>query len=112
MKAHAVCKPRHHDRQSRETESRPACLDLVIEDVQFKGNHLAFSLSDRRTVNIHLLFFPGLLDASDSQRKNWKLIAGGESVIWSDLGEDISVTALLALQDGRYLADRSNGWGA
>jgi len=112
MKAYAACKPQHHDRQSRETESRPACLDLVIEDIQFIGNHLAFSLSDRRTVNIHLLFFPALLDASDSQRNNWQLIAGGESVIWSELGEDISVTALLALQDGRYLADRLNGWGA
>jgi hypothetical protein len=110
MKAQPACEPRQQDSQSRETVSRTPCLDLVIEDVQFKGNHVTFSLSDCRTVDIHLLFFPGLIDGSDSQRKNWELIAGGERVLWSDLGEDISVSSLLALQQGRYLADPLNDW--
>jgi len=54
---------------------------------------------------MHLLFYPKLLDASELQRKSWKLIAGGKGVQWADIGEDISVTGLLGLQKVRYVVD-------
>jgi hypothetical protein len=39
------------------------------------------------------------------RRKNWKLIAGGKGVQWADIGEEISVTGLIALQEERHLVD-------
>jgi hypothetical protein len=99
-------------RQSRHREGRiqnpgscPSRADPVIEGVQFKGNHLTFALSDGRCVAIHLLSYPKLLDASELQRKNWKLVAGGKGMQWADIGEDISVTGLLAFHEVRCLVD-------
>jgi hypothetical protein len=40
-------------------------------------------------------WFPKLKEALPKQRKNWRLIGGGIGIQWPDLGEDISVPALL-----------------
>jgi hypothetical protein len=99
-------------RQSRQHDGRiqkaGSCLsgsDLVIKELEFNGNHVTFGLSDGHRVAIHLLLYPKLLDASELQRKSWKLIAGGKGVQWGDIGEDISLTGLLVLQEVRYLVD-------
>ena len=86
------------DRLIEKSESRRSSTVPVIEDVTFKGNHLTFDLSDGDSVAIHLLFYPRLSDASESERGNWKLIAGGKGIQWADIGEDISVAGLLALK--------------
>jgi hypothetical protein len=99
-------------RQSRQQDGRiqtaEPCLsgsDPVINGLEFNGNHLTFGLSDGHRVAIHLLFYPRLLDASELRRKNWKLVAGGKGVEWADIGEEISVTGLIALQEERHLVD-------
>jgi hypothetical protein len=96
---------RHRDGRIQKPGSCLSRADPLIEGVQFKGNHLTFSLSDGHYVAVHLLFYPKLLDASELQRKSWKLIAGGKGVLWADIGEDIPVTGLLALQKERFLVD-------
>jgi Protein of unknown function (DUF2442) len=96
---------RQHDGRIQKAGSCGSRSNPDIEGVEFKGNHLTFVLSDGRCAAIHLLFYPKLLDASELQRKNWKLIAGGKGVQWADVGEDISVTGVLALQKVRYLVD-------
>jgi hypothetical protein len=93
---------RLQDGQIEESECLCSNPDLVIEGVVFKGNHLRFGLSDGHSVAIHLLLYPRLLDASESQRGNWKLVAGGKEIRWSEIGEDISIGALLAFKSERY----------
>jgi hypothetical protein len=93
------------DGRIQKAESRSSCPDPVINRVEFSGNHLTFGLSDGHRVAIHLLFYPKLLDASELQRKSWKLVAGGKGVQWTNIGEDISVTGLLALQKVRHPVD-------
>jgi hypothetical protein len=94
-----------HDCRIQKAASRASRSYPVIKRVDFSGNHLTFGLSDGHRVAIHLLLYPKLLDASELQRKSWKLIAGGKGIRWADIGEDISVTGLLALQEVRYLVD-------
>ena len=96
---------RQQNGQIQKAGSSLSRSDPVIKGVEFKGNHLTFGLSDGHRVAIHLLLYPKLLDASELQRKSWKLIAGGSGVEWADIGEDISVTGLLALQAERYPVD-------
>jgi hypothetical protein len=96
---------RHQDGRIQKALSCLSRSDPVIKGVEFNGNHLTFCLSDGHRVAIHLLLYPKLLDASELQRKSWKLIAGGKEVQWADIGEDISVTGLLALQEVRYLVE-------
>jgi hypothetical protein len=88
-----------------KSESHGSYRDPVIEGVAFKGNHLMFALSDGHSVAIHLLFYPRLLDASESERGNWNLIAGGRGITWGNIGEHISITGLLALRAERYPVD-------
>ena len=94
-----------HVCRNQKARSRASLSDPVIKGVEFNGNHVTFGLSDGHRVAIHLLFYPKLIDASELQRKSWKLIAGGKGVHWSGIGEDISVTGLLALQNARRLVD-------
>ena len=96
---------RQQDGRIRKTGSCVSRSDPVVKGVEFNGNHLTFGLSDGHRVAIHLLFYPKLLDASELQRKSWKLIAGGKEVHWADIGQDISVTGIIALQEERYLVD-------
>ena len=91
------------DCRNQKARPRASLSDPVIKGVEFNGNHLTFGLSDGHRVAIHLLFYPKLIDASESQRKSWKLVAGGKQVRWTDIGEGISVRGLLALHEVRHL---------
>jgi len=53
-------------------------------------------LEDGRQLLVPLAWFPRLLEASDAQRRNWRLIGHGIGIHWPDLDEDISVENLLA----------------
>src|SRR4051794_29138190 len=57
---------------------------------------LSVDLSDARTIAVPLAWYPRLLHAKAKERKNWRLVAGGDGIHWPDLDEDISVEALLA----------------
>jgi len=39
-----------------------------------------------------------LIDASDADRSNWRLIGGGVGIHWPAVDEDISVESLLAVR--------------
>jgi Protein of unknown function (DUF2442) len=43
----------------------------------------------------HWLGFRGLAEATDEQRRNWRLIGRGHGIHWPDEDEDISVESLL-----------------
>ena len=57
---------------------------------------LSVDLSDGRSIAVPTAWFPRLAHGTDSERANWRLIAGGEGIHWPDLDEDIAVAALLA----------------
>ena len=66
-----------------------------IIDLSFSSDSLRVVLADGREVLAPLEWFPRLRDATDLQRKNWRLIGRGIGVHWEDIDEDISVNSLL-----------------
>jgi hypothetical protein len=71
------------------------------QHVKVTADTLAIDLIDGRTISVPLAWFPKLLHGSISERNNWRLIAQGEGVHWTDLDEDISVEGLLLGQQSR-----------
>ncbi len=57
---------------------------------------LTVDLSDGRTIAVPLAWFPRLMQATQQERKHWRLIGRGQGIHWEDLDEDISVEGLLA----------------
>ena len=67
-----------------------------VENLTVTEDTLTVELSDGRTLSVPLAWFPRLLNASTSERDNWRLIGKGHGIHWEDLDEDISVEGLLA----------------
>ncbi|NOX85039.1 MAG: DUF2442 domain-containing protein, partial [Chlorobi bacterium] len=47
-------------------------------------------------ISVPLAWFPRLLEATEHERMNWRLIGEGYGIHWEDLDEDISVIGLLS----------------
>jgi Protein of unknown function (DUF2442)/Domain of unknown function (DUF4160) len=74
--------------KAQVTEARAQNVKVTIDT-------LSVDLTDGRTIAVPLAWFPRLLHASAAERNNWRFIAKGEGIHWSDLDEDISVDGLL-----------------
>ena len=72
-------------------------IEPLATDVSFTKDSLCVILADGREVTVPLEWFPRLRDATDQQRKDWRLIGGGIGIHWEAIDEDISVESLLAL---------------
>ena len=64
--------------------------------VRLTEDALSIDLADGRTVTVPLAWYPRLLHGAASERKNFRLIGGGEGIHWQDLDEDISIEGILA----------------
>ncbi len=64
-------------------------------DIWFDDLKMFVRLDDGREIGLPIDWFPRLRDATDSQRKNWRFIGGGQGIHWEDIDEDILVEALL-----------------
>ena len=64
-------------------------------DVGFTKTSLHFTLADGREISAPLEWFPKLRDATEAERKDWRLIGNGHGVHWSKIDEDISVRSLM-----------------
>ena len=90
----------------------PEATRVEVSDVS-----LTVELVDGRSVSVPLLWYPRLVDATQAERANWRLIGRGEGIHWPDLDEDISVAGLLAGRRSgesqrslkRWLDDRRGG---
>ena len=71
-------------------------LHAHARDVRFTDDSITVELLDGRTISAPLTWFPRLLEANNSQRKNWELMGDGEGIHWPDIDEDLSVAGLLA----------------
>ena len=72
-----------------------AVADERVLDVEFSDDALSVSLRDGRIITAPLVWYPRLLNATLSQRKNWKIAGGGYGMHWLDLDEDLSTEGLL-----------------
>ena len=73
-------------------------IEPLADDVYFAGESLHIILADGREISAPLEWFPRLRDATESQRKNWRLIGEGVGIHWDDIDEDIETESLLAIQ--------------
>ena len=87
------------------------------EGVKVTDDTLTAELADGRSISVPLAWYPRLAHATPDERRNWRLIGGGEGVHWPDLDEDISVEGLLAGRPSgesprslkRWLSTRTDG---
>ena len=66
-----------------------------VENVIVTDETWSVELSDGRTISVPLAWYPRLLNATEKEKKNWRLIGRGVGIHWEDIDEDISVKALL-----------------
>jgi hypothetical protein len=63
--------------------------------VDFGADTLIVHLEDGRSMSAPLEWFPRLRDASETDRRNWRLIGRGIGIHWETLDEDLSAGGLL-----------------
>jgi len=73
-------------------------LEPLAVDVSFNKNSLKIILADGREISAPLVWFPRLLNATNEERKNWRLIGGGIGIHWESVDEDISVETVMAIK--------------
>jgi hypothetical protein len=66
-----------------------------IRQVRITDDTLSVDLSDGRTISVPVVWYPRLLNASVEERNDWRLIADGEGIHWTQLDEDISIKNLI-----------------
>jgi hypothetical protein len=67
----------------------------AVEHVAVSFDALTVDLSDGRSLFVPLAWYPRLMNATESERQNWRLIWKGYGIHWEELDEDISVEGLL-----------------
>ena len=70
-------------------------LDATAVDAMVTDDRLVVVLADGRELSAPLAWFARLMEASNDQRRNWRLIGHGHGLHWPDVDEDISVASLL-----------------
>ncbi|HED03442.1 MAG TPA: DUF2442 domain-containing protein [Candidatus Fraserbacteria bacterium] len=66
-----------------------------VQHVTVTEDTLTVELTDGRMISVPLTWYPRLLQGSQEERNNWRLIGKGEGIHWPDLDEDISVENLV-----------------
>ena len=69
--------------------------DSRATDVWFDSDMMHVRLLDGREISVPMEWFPSLRNASEEQRRQWRLIGNGVGIHWEEIDEDISVAALL-----------------
>lgn len=80
------------------------------ENVTVTEDTLSVDLSDGRTLEVPLAWFPRLLHASQEERNHWRLIGKGQGIYWEEIDEDISVEGLLAGKPSGESQKSFEGW--
>ena len=69
--------------------------DERVAEVEFTEDMLTVQLMDGRKISVPLVWYPRLLNATEEQRKNWRISGGGYGLHWEDVDEDLSTEGLL-----------------
>ena len=67
----------------------------AVEQVTVTLDALTVDLYDGRSLTVPLAWYPRLMNVTESERQNWRLIGKGYGIHWEELDEDISVEGLL-----------------
>ena len=70
-------------------------VDERVKNVSVSREILSVDLADGRTISVPLAWFPRLLRATPSQRRNWKRCAAGHGIYWPEIDEHLSAEGLL-----------------
>jgi hypothetical protein len=73
----------------------------LAKAVNFDDALMHVTLTDGRIVSVPIIWFPVLHAASSEQRSQCEIGAGGRSLHWPEIDEDISVGQLLTGADHR-----------
>jgi hypothetical protein len=68
----------------------------LAKAVTFDDALMHVNLTDGRIISVPLIWFPLLHTAAPQQRKQYEIGAGGRSLHWPELDEDLSVAQFLA----------------
>jgi hypothetical protein len=66
-----------------------------ITEVRVTDDDINVSLADGRTLSVPLVWYPSLLNASEEERNDWRLIGDGEGIHWPQIDEDLSAAGML-----------------
>ncbi len=69
--------------------------EAMATEIWFNSDMMHLRLLDGREISVPIEWFPKLRNATEEQRKRWRLIGKGVGIHWEDIDEDISVAALL-----------------
>ena len=69
--------------------------EAMAAEVWFDADMLHVRLLDGRQISVPVEWFPRLRNASEEQRKKWRLIGKGTGIRWEEIDEDIAVASLL-----------------
>ena len=69
--------------------------EAMASDIWFDSDMMHIRLLDGREISVPIEWFPKLRDATEEQRKKWRLIGRGVGIHWEEIDEDISISALL-----------------
>ena len=96
-----------------------ATIDIQprVSDIEFTDNMLSVCLVDGRILLVPLEWYPRLMVASETERKDWRVFEDGDErdiIFWEELDELIPAIALLTGTPSReskrsfdkWLADR------
>ena len=70
--------------------------DDRVRRVEFSGDSLRVILMDGSALTVSLEWYPRLLNATEQQRKGWRLSANGYQIYWPELNEQFSAEGLLS----------------
>lgn len=69
----------------------PCIIDTKIND-----HTLTVELDDGRTISVPTAWYPRLMNGTQVERDQWRIIGKGAGIHWESLDEDISVEGIIA----------------
>ena len=75
----------------------------LAKTVKFKDEMMEVHLTDGRIISVPIIWFPLLQEATPEQREHYEIGAGGVSLHWPAIDEDLSVAGLLAGADSQSM---------
>lgn len=70
--------------------------EAVAQSIAVSETSLTVDLVDGRTIIVPLVWYPRLWYGTSEERNHFEIIGDGTLIHWPDLGEDLSVSGLLA----------------
>jgi hypothetical protein len=74
-------------------------LMFVVKKAWYENGMICLTMSDKKEIRFPVELNIKLMNATDQQRSNIKIICAGTGLNWPDLDEDLSVTGII---EGRF----------